>query len=185
MTEDELAAQILAFLERQDRFSNFLAQWTGGVAGGGPNGDGKYPLPISATQTQLVACPAQIQVDSSRSRVSRKTLASGQGNTIFLTEADNGLIISVLGQTSTTSINVQVPADVPAGWSCIIIQEATGGPRVTINMGTNSAGTTGTLKSRGSVFRLADEGAVASLVCTRREGSPGRSTVILAGDLVQ
>lgn len=183
MTNDEVTEQLLAFLDQQRIFTSLMANWTNGVVGGGPKEDGKYPLPTGPGITALVSCPAQIAYDASISRVERIALASGQGNTIILGPQHNGKILSVLGVTFTTNITVQIPGGEPAGWACTIVQEGTGGPRVTLTIGNNAAGEPGFLKSRGSVFRLADEGAVVSVLCTRRASN--RSYMWAAGDLVQ
>lgn len=183
MTNDEVTAELLKFLDRQDRFTAMMAAWTGGTVDGGPNGDGKYPLPTSPTGTLLVSCPARQAYDASISRVERIALVTGQSTTIVLGPQHNGKILSILGVTSTQSVTVQLPGGEPAGWACTLIQEGTGGPRVTVTMGTNAAGESGFLKSRGNVYRLADEGAVASVLCTRRASN--RSYMWLAGDIVQ
>lgn len=183
MTYDEVTAELLKFLDREDAFTAMMAEYTGGVVGGGPNGDGKYPLPNGKTGTKLVSCPAQNEYNSSLSRVERIALVTGQSTTIVLGPQHNGKILSILGVTSTQSVTVQLPGGEPAGWACTLIQEGTGGPRITVTMGTNAAGESGFLKSRGNIFRLADEGAVASVICTRRASN--RSYMWLTGDIVQ
>lgn len=181
-TNDDVAAQLLEFLERQDAFTAMLAAWSSGIAGGGPNGDGRYPLPTGAGTTTLVPCPAQSAFDASLLRFERIALTSG--STIILGPEHSGKTLLLAGVTGTSNISVQLPGNVPPGWSCLLIQQGSGGPRVTVTIGTTTSGESGFLRSRGNVFRLADQYAVASVICTERTSS-FRSTMVLAGDIVQ
>lgn len=182
MENDDVAARLLAFLERQDTFTAMLAAWSSGVVGGGPNGDGRYPLPTGSGTTTLVPCPAQSAFDATLLRFERIALTSG--NTIVLGPEHNGKTLMVAGVSGTSNISVQVPGNVAPGWSCLLIQQGSGGPRVTVTIGANGSGESGFLRSRGNVFRLADQYAVASVICTERTSS-FRSTMVLAGDIVQ
>lgn len=182
LENDDVAAQLLAYMQRQDEFTAMLAGWSNGAIGGGPNGDGRYPLPTGLGTTTLVPCPAQSAYDASLLRFERIALTSG--NTIVLGPEHNGKALLLAGVNGTSNISVQLPGNVAPGWACTLIQQGSGGPRVTVTIGTNSAGESGFLRSRGSVFRLADQYAVASAMCVERTSS-FRSTMVLAGDIVQ
>jgi hypothetical protein len=57
-TSAQLASQMSALIERWNTYNDQMKAWLGGVADGGPNGDGKYPLTDFRGITFLVACPA-------------------------------------------------------------------------------------------------------------------------------
>lgn len=184
MTNDQIAALVLADAERRDVLYAATANWLNGTATGGPNADGMYPVPTGPGTTRLVPSPDRIRFDASKLAFERIALASGGGSTITLSEAHSGKVLMLAGSTTTSSITVVVPGSVPVGWGCVIIQEGTGGPRITVSIGSTAAGQTAFLRSRGSVYRLADQWAQASLTCVARDSS-SRSTVVLAGDIVQ
>ncbi|MFN3517945.1 MAG: hypothetical protein ACK4YT_00710 [Sphingomonas sp.] len=179
---DDVAAQLVDFLARQDAFTAMLAAWSNGAIDGGPNGDGRYPLPNGLGTTTLVPSPARSAFDASLLRFERIQLPSG--NTIVLGPEHSGKALLLAGTTGTSNINVTLPGNVPIGWACTLIQQGSGGPRVTVGIGNNGSGEPGFLRSRGSVFRLADQYAVASAICIERTAS-FRSTIVLAGDIVQ
>jgi hypothetical protein len=182
MTNDEIASLVLADAERRDALYAATANWLNGTATGGPNSDGLYPVPIGPGTTRLVPSPDRIRFDASKLVFERIGLSSG--STITLTEGHSGKVLMLAGTSTTSNITVVVPGSVPVGWGCVIIQEGTGGPRVTVSIGSTAGGQTAFLRSRGSVYRLADQWAQASLTCVARDSS-SRSTVVLAGDIIQ
>jgi hypothetical protein len=182
VTFDEVAAALSACLARIESFVAMLAAWVGGAADGGPNGDGQYPLPTGAGTTTLVASPARTRLDMASIDVIRLVPASG--STIVLTLEHGGKTIVCAGSSATQSITVQVPGNAPKNWCVLLIQEGTGGPRLTVTIGTNGSGQAGFLKSFGSVFRLAGENAEACVKCINRD-SAFRSTMLLTGNIVQ
>lgn len=59
-TNAELASKVSSLLNSwQTREDEFRA-WHGGVANGGPGGDGRYPLTDALGNTQNIACPAKL-----------------------------------------------------------------------------------------------------------------------------
>ncbi|MEZ0495393.1 hypothetical protein [Sphingomonas sp. IW22] len=179
---DDVAAQLLGFLERMYAFVAMLAAWATGAAGGGPNGDGRYPLPTGPGTTTLVPSPLQSRYDMSSLDVVRIALTSG--STIVLGPEHNGKTIVCAGVSATSNINVQVPGNVAPNWCVLLIQEGTGGPRVTVTIGTNGAGEPGFLRSFGNAFRLAGENAEACVKCIARD-SAFRSRMLVSGNVVQ
>lgn len=65
-TNAEIAYQQSGLLDRWTLYTTQLRDWLGGVATGGPNGDGAYPLQDVTGQTFLVPCVAawQAKVDA-------------------------------------------------------------------------------------------------------------------------
>ncbi|MEG3167503.1 hypothetical protein U1737_04765 [Sphingomonas sp. LB3N6] len=182
MNFDDVAAQMLEFTARLDARDAAWAAYVNGTADGGPNGDGRYPLPIGADSAALVTAPQRLAIDAARLNFERIALTSG--TTIVLGPEHNGKVLLVAGTAAGSNISVQVPGSVEPGWGVVLIQEGTGGPRVTVTIGNNSSGEAGFLRSRGSVFRLADQYAQAAVTCVARS-SAFRSTMVLAGDIVQ
>lgn len=182
MENDDLAALILDFTARQDAIFAAQYDWAKGTINGGPNGDGRYPLPVGPGSTALVASPQRLAFDASRLNFERIALTTGA--TIVLGPEHNGKVLLVAGTAAGSNISVQVPGSVEPGWGVVLLQEGTGGPRVTVTIGNNGSGEAGFLRSRGSVFRLADQYAQASVTCVARS-SAFRSTMVLAGDIVQ
>lgn len=55
-----LAAVMGVVTERFNQATALYRAWSGGLADGGPNSDGKYPLSDAAGNTYLVECPAKL-----------------------------------------------------------------------------------------------------------------------------
>lgn len=60
MNTPDLASIMGVVTERFNQATSLLRAWSGGVANGGPDGDGKYPLSDAAGNTYLIECPAKL-----------------------------------------------------------------------------------------------------------------------------
>lgn len=59
-TLTEVLASVMDLINTWKARDAQLSAWTGGTATGGPNGDGKYPLPGPTGGSVLVDCPAKL-----------------------------------------------------------------------------------------------------------------------------
>lgn len=118
-TNSEIAYQQSGLLDRWTLFTTQLRDWLGGVATGGPNGDGAYPLQDVTGQTFLVPCPAansakvtslidpltglQFTVNNSVTAAQAAQAAAEQANTIGLTYRDAAIAASADSSTYATN----------------------------------------------------------------------------------
>lgn len=113
-----------------------------------------------------VTSPAAGQLDAARFTVNSNGINAQTGTTYTLQASDNGKVITL---SNASAITLTVPAGLPVGFSCLIIQLGAGAV-------TPTASST-TLQQRQSFTKTAGQYAIATLV------SYTTNTFILSGDL--
>lgn len=113
-TNAELASKVSSLLNSwQTREDEFRA-WHGGVANGGPGGDGRYPLTDALGNTQAIACPAKLADYQTTSGLLYAKLATTSNITlsgsqfIDLTQANVGDRVLVNMQTNAVENGLYV-----------------------------------------------------------------------------
>jgi hypothetical protein len=172
------------FVDQLRAKDNGVADYESGPVNGVPQPDpGWYPLTDPAGLTTWHPSIARLRVEASELRFETRTLTSGSTHLIAL--EDTGMTLSLIGTTATSNINARMPTTARTGWCVNLIQMGSGGPRVTITIPTATDGSAlAFLRQRGSAFRLANQYALATVICTGRDSS-GRPTFVCGGDLVQ
>jgi len=113
-----IVAQMQALLTKWQAREDEQRVWWGGVAGGGPNNDGKYPVTDVGGYTRLVSCPDQMQLDASMLKVVELT-----GNGPFaMTVAQANRVVVI---TSPGNVSVVLPS-LPIGTQFLFIQGGAG-----------------------------------------------------------
>lgn len=140
---------------------------------------GWYPITYPSGVIVWKRSTAKIVMDANLLNFERRVLTSG--STHMLTAADAGKTLLLAGTTGTSNITCQLP-NAPPGWGVNIIQEGTGGPRITFTIANNGSGQAGFLRHRQGAFRSAGENALVTAICRGRDSS-FRSTIVLGGDL--
>lgn len=184
----ELANMQLELYKSWNRTAAGLANWLAGTADyvtttpPGQNGRlGWYPMYDALGNVTWIPSLEAIRGEMSRMRVERRAITSG--TTHVITAADEGKTLFLSGPAATTNATVRLPQGVPAGWAVNIVQEGTGGPRLTLAGASNEAGEAAVITNRANAFRTANENALACAIVKRREGGT-RSTYVVGGDLV-
>lgn len=166
---DQIAADLLAYMARQDAVTQMLGAWASGTALGGPSLDGRYPLPTGPGTTTLVPCPDRLRVDAGRFGV--RTITGAGPHTMVV--ADVGKMMRIGNGSATPNITVNLPA-MPEGSQFMFRQLGSGRLVFAANGG-------GTLIHRQNYNRTAGMHALATAVCD--SVTNGLSTWILGGDL--
>ncbi|WP_267388664.1 hypothetical protein [Sphingomonas sp. GC_Shp_3] len=133
VTNDQLSASIAALKATLDTFTSLVPAWCDGVAGGGPNSDGRYPFPNSLGGTSLVKCVAQLAADSQKVTIATGKIISigfspgfnSEGNSQYTFKAsDNGGVFYLLSNNNAANntIKLIVPTSLPVGWAVLIVQ---------------------------------------------------------------
>lgn len=171
-------------------FTTKLNAWASGVAGGGPNSDGKYPLPTSLGSYILTPCPAQTASDAQKlvlagpgTGIQMGVTAgfTGTGNTYTFKLSDNGKIFNIGGSTSTSTVTMLLPDNAPAGWAVAIIQLSDG--KITVRKANDPTGTNSNLRNRQNFFSTAGKGSMMTVVCDQTNSSTTNSFYTVAGDV--
>jgi len=63
LSNTQLADKISALIDRWNLREDEMIDWINGTVGGGPNGDGRYPITDALGTQVLVTCPAQMEAD--------------------------------------------------------------------------------------------------------------------------
>jgi hypothetical protein len=191
VTQDELNAELQRVTALISNFGTMLGAWTAGVAGGGPAGDGKYPLPTGLGTTVAVSCPAQIAVDSTKLVLAGPNGGiqlgvtpgfTASGSSYTFKESDGGKIFMLLGNTATTAMTVFLPDNLPPGWAVLIVQLGDG--RITARkVGDTNPVTNSNLRNRQGFFTTAGKGSPMTIICDTRSSSNNNAVYTVAGDL--
>ena len=99
--EADLVARLSALLGKRDLTQVELANWAGGAADGGPDGNGYYPLSDSTGFTRMLPSPAKVVALSPIPRT--VTLADVPAGGVF--QAVDGDVLTVLG-----AVSIRMPA---------------------------------------------------------------------------
>ena len=169
MSNDDVAAQLLEYMQRQDAFTLMVANWSTGTALGGPNGDGQYPLPVGPASTRLVPSPERMRLDAARFGLR----FFGGAGPFTMEAADVGKLIRIGNGANTPNINVRLP-NLPAGSQFMFFQE--GSARLSF-----AAINGGSTIHRQNYSRTAGLYAMATAVCDAAPG--GLSRWVLGGDM--
>jgi hypothetical protein len=116
ITNTQLADAVSDLIASWQTFMDEHRAWLGGVVGGGPNSDGKYPLTDDLDVTVLVKAPAQLQADvtgmvSSASAyataASASATAAAASATTASTQAGNAASSASAASTSASTASTQ------------------------------------------------------------------------------
>lgn len=191
VTQDQLNEQIQKMNNLMVDFGAKIGAWTEGVAGGGPNSDGKYPLPNGFGTYKLVDCPAQVAANANKLQIAGPNggiqlgVTAGytsSGNSYTFKESDNGKVFFMLGSTNTTAVNVLLPDNLSPGWSVMVVQIGDG--RITarkvndVNPTTNS-----NLRNRQGFYTTAAKGSAMVIICETRNSANANTFYTIAGDV--
>lgn len=192
VTQDDLNAAIQKLNQLIADFGTKLGAWAAGVAGGGPNSDGKYPLPTSLGTYTLVACPAQQAVDSQKMTVANGgTIQVGQtagynteGNYQYTFKAsDTGKVFIMLSNAGgSNDILLLLPDNLPAGWNVAVIQYSDN--RLRFRKANDLTNTTNSnLRNRQNFYATAGKGSLAVAVCESINSAKANNFFTIAGDV--
>jgi hypothetical protein len=191
ITDDQLNEQIQKMNTLMLDFGAKIGAWTEGVAGGGPNSDGKYPLPNGFGTYRLVACPAQVAADANKLQLAGPNGGiqlgftagfTSSGNSYAFKESDNGKVFFMTGNTNTTAITVLLPDNLPAGWSVMVVQIGDG--RITARKANDSTNSNTNLRSRtANGFTTVNKGSVMVIICESRNSANANNFYTITGDV--
>lgn len=172
-SNDDVAAMILEWAKRQDERDAMEYARINGTVEGGPEGDGRYPVPVGPGQTALVACPARVAFESKRMEVLR--LVVGSGSLTLSPEEHHGALLSIVGATASSNVTVRIPEGITPGFHCMFAAEGSG--KIIFDMDGE-----GFVRQDQGFDRTRAAYSVAGLISRSRD-SQGRSTVYLYGSL--
>jgi hypothetical protein len=119
ITNTELASAVSTLIANWQTFMDEHRAWLGGVVGGGPNSDGKYPLTDDLDVTVLVKAPAQLQSDVTgmvnsasayATAASASATAAAASATTASTQASNASSSATAAAGSATTATTQASA---------------------------------------------------------------------------
>lgn len=191
ITDDQLNEQIQKMNTLMVDFGAKIGAWTEGVAGGGPNSDGKYPLPNGFGTYKLVSCPAQIAADANKLQIAgpgggiQLGVTAGytsSGNSYTFKESDNGKVFFMLGNTNTTAVTVLLPDNLTPGWSVMVVQIGDG--RITAKKANDTSNTNSNLRSRSAnAFTTVAKGSPMVIICETRNSANANNFYTITGDV--
>lgn len=120
---DDVAALLLDFIERQDAFFAALYDWANGTIDGGPNGDGFYPVPIGVGLTALKPSIARMNYDARR--MPRIRLA-GSNNITLDPAVHHGCFLEIVGASGSSTVTVNIPQSAPAEFFAMFAAQGSG-----------------------------------------------------------
>ncbi|MBD8699270.1 hypothetical protein IFT54_05500 [Sphingomonas sp. CFBP 13714] len=173
-------------------FTAKMLAWTSGVAGGGPNSDGKYPLPTGFGTYTNTACPAQLAMDSQKIAVANNgTITLGmtagytaEGNAAYTFKpADSGKVFMMLSanNAATNTISLWLPDNLPAGWNVSVIQM--GNSRLRFRKVGDTTNTNANLRNRQGFFTTAGLGSLAIAFCESLNSAGANAFYTIGGDV--
>jgi hypothetical protein len=122
MPEPTNSDLVLAYGQQTDFLRNLVMEQYAcefGTVGGGPNGNGTYPMTLMTGEVIMRKCPAQIAFDAASMPVVKLV---GSSN-LVLTAAHNGC--KVLAFNGTLAVNLTMGPDIRTGFSCMVQQYQT------------------------------------------------------------
>ncbi|WP_242148940.1 hypothetical protein [Sphingomonas sp. BAUL-RG-20F-R05-02] len=190
ITMDDLAVAIQNLQKLIDNFGDMITDWCNGVAGGGPNGDGTYPLPTSLGSCRLAKCVDQLAADSQKMIVANGgTIQVGQtpgynteGNFQYTFKpSDSGKLFIMLSNAGgSNDILLLLPDNLPAGWNVAVIQYADN--RLRFRKANDLTNTTNSnLRNGQNAFATANKGALAVAVCESINSAKANNFFSIAG----
>jgi hypothetical protein len=174
VSNDELAALIIQFKPLIQGFGASIKAWAEGVAGGGPNNDGRYPLQTDFGVTVLSKCPAQMAADALQTRTLNVKMTTGSSFALDLA-AHASAFITLEGPAPSSAITVNLPPKAPQGWTTTIMQNGTGKMTFGLNGGNG-------FYNRQGYTRTAGQGAPMTALC-KSVTSQGLSNWWYFGDM--
>lgn len=191
VTQDQLNEQIQKMNNLMVDFGAKIGAWTEGVAGGGPNSDGKYPLPNGFGTYKLVDCPAQVAADANKLQIAGPNggiqlgVTAGytsSGNSYTFKESDNGKVFFMTGNTNTTAITVLLPDNLSPGWSVMVVQIGDG--RITARKSNDTTNTNSNLRNRvANAYTTVAKGSAMVIICESRNSANANTFYTIAGDV--
>jgi hypothetical protein len=192
ISNDQLVEQIQKLNDLVATFGDRMGAWANGVAGGGPNGNGTYPLPISLGATIAVKCPAQLAADSQKIVMANNggiTLGitpgyTAEGNSNYTFKAsDSGKVFSLLSanNAANNTISLWLPDNLPAGWTVIVIQ--IGNSPLRFRKVGDTTSVSATLRNRQTFFTTAGLGSMGVAFCETVNSQGLNAIFSIAGDL--
>jgi hypothetical protein len=192
VTNDQLNQAIQDLNAQVANFSNKMATWATGVAGGGPNNDGTYPLPTGLLTSVQVKCPAQLAADSQKIVTANNggiTLGitpgyTAEGNSNYTFKAsDSGKVFAMLSanNAANNTISLWLADNLPAGWNVIVIQ--IGNSPLRFRKVGDTTAVSSTLRNRQTFFTTAGLGSMGVAFCETTNSQGVNATFTIAGDL--
>jgi hypothetical protein len=163
---NQMAALLTAWQAREDQ----LRTWLAGVAAGGPNANGTYPLTDASGFVRQVSCPDQIRADSAKFLGGTK---AGVGPFTMLA-SESGRFWAIGNGSATVNVSVRLP---DAGlWTQFMFQQSGSGRLIF------SSATGGSVVNRQGFTRSAGQTAIVVAICTSLDAN-GHSIWTLGGDM--
>lgn len=176
----------------KDLIVDFTAKtyaWSSGVAGGGPNADGKYPLPTGLGSYTLIACPSQQAADSQKIQMAGAgTISVGatagftaEGNNQYTFKASDAgkVFVMVSNAAGTADIRLLLPDNLPRGWSVVVVQA--GNNRLRFRKVNDPDSTNSQLRG-GKGYATATNGALAVAFVDSITSGNNNNIITIGGD---
>jgi hypothetical protein len=171
MTEPTNSDLLLAYSQQTDFLRRLVQEQYAcefGTVGGGPNGNGTYPMTMMTGEVVWRKCPAQVAFEAASMPIIKLV---GSSN-LVLTAAHNGC--KVLAFNGSLAVNLTMGPDIRPGFSCVVKQY-----NGKIHF---LGGSTGVLNSYPAGYEYtAGKNACVSVMCD--EAPSGINQINLAGQL--